>query len=127
ATRFACVPLPAPGGPRKITARFSDICRTAAPTALTATTPDSALPHEAVVIPHHELRFKLLHGIHRHANHNQQRRAAEIKLYVESVQHEPPHMLVEPVADEWQVLQVNPRNHPLRQQANDCQVHPANK
>src|SRR6202040_2307779 len=62
-----------------------DSATSAAPTALTATTPDSALPHEAVVIPHHELRFKLLHGIHRHANHNQQRRAAEIKLYVESV------------------------------------------
>ena len=49
-------------------------------TAITATTPQLALSHKSFVVAHHQLRFDLLHRIHGHAHHDQQRRAAEIKL-----------------------------------------------
>ena len=40
---------------------------------------DPRLLHEAVVVPHDELRLDLLHGVHRHADDDQQRRAAEVE------------------------------------------------
>src|SRR5208282_2404308 len=71
ATRFDWVPLPAPGGPRKIKACLRPIV-TARPRLSTATTPHPALPYEPFVIPHHELRFQLLHGVHGYAHDDQQ-------------------------------------------------------
>ena len=40
---------------------------------------DTRLLHEPVVVAHDELRLDLLHGVHRHADDDQQRRAAEIE------------------------------------------------
>ena len=68
ANRSACVPFPAPGGPSMI--RFS-ATRLAPPSA------NPRLLHEAVVVPHDQLRLDLLHRVHRHADDDQQRRAAE--------------------------------------------------
>src|SRR5262245_57429127 len=73
ANRSACVPFPAPGGPN-ITS-LTD-------TALAASTPNTRLLHEAVVVPHDELRLDLLHRVHRHTDDDEQRRAAEIERHV---------------------------------------------
>ena len=53
-------------------------CADTAPTVLGAA--DARLLHEPVVVPHDELRFHLLHRVHRHADDDQQRRAAEVEL-----------------------------------------------
>src|ERR1700693_3568496 len=115
AMRLAWVPFPAPGGPKKINARLSAIL-TAERLSLIATATDSAFAHETVVIPHHQLRFELLNCIHSYAHDDQQRRATEIKLHVQAVQHETPHVPVEPVTHQPQMLQVNAGNHPFGQQ-----------
>src|SRR4051794_12553400 len=61
--RSAWVPLPAPGGPMRM--RFSSAMK------------GENLLQEAFVVPHHELRLELLHGVERHADHDEDRRAAE--------------------------------------------------
>ena len=71
---------------------------TAGPTVSTATTAHPALAHESFVIPHDQLRFQLLHGVHGNTHDDQQRSAAEIKLHAKSIEHEAPHMTIEPVA-----------------------------
>src|SRR6185437_5055978 len=58
--------------------------------------PRTAAAREPFVIPHHELRLELLHGIHGHAHNNQQRRAAEIEIDVQALKDEAPEMLVNP-------------------------------
>src|SRR5688500_10786573 len=73
AKRSACVPFPAPGGP-SIT-RFK--------ATLAAPSPDPRLLHEPVVMPHDQLRLDLIDGVHGHADHDQERRAAEVELYAE--------------------------------------------
>src|SRR5580704_17618446 len=113
--RFAWVPFPAPGGPRKITARFRGIVSAGSP-ALTSTTPNAALSHKPIVIPHYELRFQLLDRVDRHANDDQLGRAAEVKPHSQTNEHETPHVRIEPIPaqENRQVLQVNSGNHPLR-------------
>src|ERR1700733_5752599 len=124
ATCLACVPLPAPGGPRKITARPSVWrCTSSIPAA-----PQLSFLDEALVIAHHQLCLDLLHSIHGHAHHNEQRSAAEIKRNVQTLEHEPPHVVVEPGAhDARQVLQVHACNHPFRQQAYGGEINAAHK
>jgi hypothetical protein len=100
---------------------------TATEPSLIATASHSALADKPVIIPHDELGFELLHRIHSHADNDQQRSAAKIELHVQAVEHKSPHMLIEPIAHEPQVLQVNPGNHPFRQQANDCKINSAYK
>src|SRR5262249_7595003 len=78
ASRSACVPLPAPGGP-SIT-RFSDIVSKVVP-PLRPSPANPRFLHEAIVVPHDQLALDLLHGIHGHANHNQQRGAAEVEQH----------------------------------------------
>src|ERR1044071_5930148 len=65
----ACVPLPAPGGPNRM--------RCSANPNLRPPPADARLFHEAVVMPHDQLRLDLLHLVHRHADDDQQRGAAE--------------------------------------------------
>src|SRR4051794_10639068 len=60
--RAAWVPLPAPGGPRRI--KLSSLI---------------ALLQEAFVITHHQLRLELLHRVQRDADDDEQRRAAEVE------------------------------------------------
>ena len=59
ARRGACVPLPAPGGPKRIRSRATGLLQ------------------EALVVAHHELRLHLPHGVERHAHDDQDRGAAE--------------------------------------------------
>src|SRR6185437_5223833 len=70
----------------KTHARVSDVgtdgcCKLPAATAAYA----SRLRREAVVVTHDELRFHLLHRVHRHADHDQQRCAAEVEVQSETV------------------------------------------
>src|SRR5215217_3995158 len=65
-SREAWVPLPAPGGPSRI--RFNSLMKRA------------SLLEEALVVAHHELRLELLHGVQRHADHDQDRGAAEVEV-----------------------------------------------
>src|SRR5580704_15224655 len=123
--RLAWVPFPAPGGPKKISASFAVTFSGDRFTLLAATATHSALAHETVVIPHDQLRFELLHRIHRHTDHDQQRRAAEIKLHVQPGQNESREVRIEPHPHQRQMLQMDTRNHPFRQQANDRQVDAA--
>src|SRR5919112_2038576 len=64
--RAAWVPLPAPGGPSRI--RFSSLMKRA------------SLLQEALVVAHHQLRLELLHGVQGHADHDQDRRTAEVEV-----------------------------------------------
>ena len=51
-------------------------------------TPSASNPrllHEPIVVPHDELRLDLLHRVHRHADDDQQRRAAEEELHVQAL------------------------------------------
>src|SRR5215470_17854606 len=95
ASSFAWVPFPAPGGPRKITARSSFSCgrmsevtpsspsdyRTLAPAA------DPAFPCKSFIVAHNQLRFQLLDGVHSDTDNDQQRRTAEIKVHAQTVQN----------------------------------------
>src|SRR5215475_8252743 len=95
ASSFAWVPFPAPGGPRKITARSSFSCgrmsevtpsspsdyRTLAPAA------DPAFPCESFIVAHDQLRFQLLDGVHSDADDDQQRCATKIKVDAQAVQN----------------------------------------
>src|SRR5258708_4141833 len=69
ATRAACVPFPAPGGPRKITRTPG--AGTARGLAST-TDPPPTLAAEAVVVPHDELGLDLGHGVHGHPHDDQE-------------------------------------------------------
>src|ERR1700730_5780000 len=127
AIRWAWVPLPAPGGPSRITARCSpDTPPARFRSAVTAATQLSLL-HKPFVIPHHQLSLDLLNGVHRHANDDQEGGAAKIKFYFQTFQHEPPHVVVEPRAHKRKVLQVNTRHQPLRKQAYSRQIDSADK
>ena len=53
--------------------------RAASPHLLPSPPADPRLLHEPVVVPHDQLRLDLLHGVHRHADDDQQRRAAEVE------------------------------------------------
>src|SRR5215471_11891338 len=139
ANSFAWVPFPAPGGPRKITARSSVscgrmsevtqsspsdyVCRTLAPAA------DPAFPCKSFVIAHDQLRFQLLDGIHRDTDNDQQRCTAEIKVHAQTVQNPLGENAVKPVAakPDRQVIEVNARDHPLRKKANQRQIHGADQ
>src|SRR4051794_1844904 len=71
ARRGAWVPLPAPGGPK--ISRFLLTARTLAG----ARREQRQLLQEALVVAHHHLRLHLAHGVERHADDDQHRRAAE--------------------------------------------------
>src|SRR6185437_7794430 len=90
--------------------------------------PHPAFAHKPFVISHHQLRFELLHGIHGDLDDDQQRRAAKIELHAEAVQHEAPHVHVEPIAQRArQMQQVNAEHLPFRQDADQRQIHAADK
>src|SRR5260370_37901527 len=73
---FAWVPLPLPGAPYK--SKFTPLSLTLAPQGRG----DAASPDEAAVLAHDQLRLELLHGVQRHTDHDQDRRASEVHLLV---------------------------------------------
>src|SRR4029077_5639534 len=115
ASSFAWVPFPEPGGPRKITARSSfptgRSCSATMSSPLAAAA-QTALPRKTLIVAHDELCLQLLHGVHRHAAHDQERGTAKVKLHAKSVQN-PLRPTVEPVAAQpcGQVIQVDTGNH----------------
>src|SRR5579864_8079787 len=127
---LACVPLPAPGGPKKITARPSPFAASRASTGASGISPAPQLSFldEALVIAHDQLRFDLLNGIHGHADHDQKRSAAEIEIDVQPFEHESPHMVIEPGAQSsGQMMEVNTRDHPFREQTDCGEIDAADK
>ena len=134
ASFFACVPFPAPGGPSKITARLSSSggrfsgttgVMLAAMFYRTGRATRKAFQSKSFVVAHYQpLRFQLLHGVHGHADDDQQRRAAEIKLHTQTLEKPNGKVTIEPGTDApSKMVEVNSRNHPFRQQADDCQIH----
>src|SRR5690606_21562223 len=88
ASRLACVPLPAPGGP--ISSTISEALpggvwvvppRRVVSRSLTLEAPsataDAALVHEAFVVTHHQLRFELTQRVERDPDHDEQARSGE--------------------------------------------------
>src|SRR5580692_8340850 len=133
ASFFACVPFPAPGGPSKITARLSSSGgRFSGTTGLVAmilpSAAQPALPCKPFVVAHDQLGFELLYSVHRHADYDQQRRAAEIKLHAQTFQEPHREVTVKPRADApTDVIEVNARDHPFRQQADDGEIDGADE
>ena len=72
---------------------------------------------------HDQLRFNLVDGIHGHADHDQKRCSAEIKLHVQTFQQESREVQINPVADQGQMLQVNSGDHDVGDDAEDRQVN----
>src|SRR5262245_10826636 len=80
ASRFACVPFPAPGGPSRTRFMTPPAERRASggrpqPTADAR----AARPSEALVVAADEVPFDLLHGVQRHAHDDQQSRSTELE------------------------------------------------
>src|SRR5437867_3711655 len=93
ARRAAWVPLPAPGGPRKMTrsrgaGRISGLASTTDPPALAGAA-------EAVVVAHDQLGLDLGHGVHGHPDDDEQRRAPEVEVEVQAFGDPPQVVLVE--------------------------------
>src|SRR5712672_1821365 len=87
-----------------------------------------ALPRKPFVIPHDQLRFELLHSVHGHADHDQQRCAAEIKLHAQTFQEPGREMAIEPATDAPpKMVEVDTGDQPLRQQTNYREVDGADK
>src|SRR5690348_7722584 len=133
ASCFACVPFPAPGGPRRITARLSSSAgRFSGTTGLVAIplppAAQPALPSKPFVIPHDQLRFQLLHSVHGHANNDQERRTAEIKLHSQTFQEPHREVAVKPGANApSEMVEVNAGDHPLGEQTNQSQINRADE
>src|ERR1044072_2425748 len=72
ASSAACVPFPEPGGPKS--SRRS-----------AASAPDPPPLHEALVVAHHQLALDLLQEVHRHADDDEQRGAAEVEADAEAL------------------------------------------
>src|SRR5262245_58214029 len=68
--RTACVPLPAPGGPRRTTMRAISALPRPARAAESAAARALAA-HEALVVAHHELRVQAVDEVHGHADDDQ--------------------------------------------------------
>src|SRR5260370_21556357 len=101
-----------------------------------AATPASGIPpapqlsflDEAFVIAHHELSFDLLNRIHGHTHDDEQGGRTEIEVSFEALEHEPPHVLIEPGAHgSRQMVKMDTCNHPFREQAYSRQVNAAHK
>src|SRR6266702_6511727 len=91
-----------------------------------APTDAAALGRETVVVAHDELRFDLLDRVHRHAHHNEQRRAAKVEVDAETVGH-PRGESVEDRTDEPQMVEVNSADQKLWNDRDDNEVESADQ
>src|SRR6185436_10855463 len=127
----ACVPFPAPGGPNKITAPtcFSmawamgcDLVRAPPATNL------SRLRRETLVMTHDKLRLHLVYRVHCHADHNQQRSAAEVKVHIQSFQEPAGEVLIEKQPHgARQVVQPDSGNQEVRDDREQRQIQAADQ
>src|SRR4051795_12958982 len=119
---WACVPLPAPGGPSRTTRAPRLLGRESAASAT-----DPASLHEALVVAHHELALDLLDGVHRHTHHDQQRRAAEVEVDAHALQEPLRQEVRQAGPDPGQRSRVEAGEQELRQQADRRQVEGAHQ
>src|SRR5688500_7306599 len=106
ASRSACVPLPAPGGPSITT--FIALRSAPYDTWLPTPPANPCLLHEPVVVPHDQLRLDLLHRVHGDADDDQERRPAEEELNAEALSEEPRQRRIEPFADHGDLVHLEP-------------------
>src|SRR4029077_20280301 len=98
-----------------MTARPSPFAAT--PASGISPAPQLSFLDEALVIPHHELRFDLLNRIHSHAHHDQERGSAEVEGDIQSFLNESPHVVIKPRPQgTGQVMEVDTGDHPLWEQ-----------
>src|ERR1022692_1293019 len=152
AISFACVPLPAPGGPNStmgpttcwfvLTPTAADVCtsmpRTPNPNLrpflarrggplprrpAPANTP--AARGETLIMTHHQLRLDLIDRVHGHAYDDQQRGPAKVEVHTQSIGH-PGRQAFEECSDGTkQMIEVNARDHPFRNEGDQDQVQRA--
>src|SRR6266568_371081 len=78
---------------------------------------------KSFIVAHDELRLDLVDRIHSHANDDQKRGAAKVKVDVETVQYPVRQSIEERAAHpDRQIVEVNTCNHPFWDQRNDDQV-----
>ena len=77
-------------------------------------------------MPHNQLCLDLLHGIHRHADHDQQTGAAEVKAHAQTVRH-PRRQSVKERPYQPKVIEVNAGDHHLRDNRDDDQIKRADQ
>src|ERR1035438_7398941 len=73
---------------------------------------------------HDQLRLDLRDRIHRDTDYDQQRGAAKIKIYSQTVR-DPGRQALKNSPQEREVIQFDPRDHPLRNQRDQNQVERA--
>src|SRR5260370_36688268 len=117
-SNLAWVPLPEPGEPNR-TRAITMLERAPAPANA------AGAGSEPFIVPHDELRFHLVDGIHGDTHHDQQRGAAEVESDAQSIQNRPPHVRVDPVSQQRQVLQLDAGEHDIQYQAQDRKGHAA--
>src|SRR5579885_174976 len=118
---FAWVPLPEPGEPNRIRAGAAAFLDSGAPAA----TDTARTWSEPFIMPHNQLRFNLVHGIHRNTHHNEQRGAAKVEVHSEAIEQPARKMRIDEVPNERQALQLDALDHDLRNDRQQRQVEPA--
>src|SRR5579884_2166589 len=132
ATTRAWVPLPAPGGPRKMSiCAISSLSSRALRSRGGAAPSHSSLLQKALVVPHNQLGFDLLDRVHGDAHHNQQRGAAKIEVDVEAMKKPTGKVRIKPRTSQprWEVVQPQTRKHDFRDDSDQSKVeaaHPCN-
>src|SRR5262249_25536718 len=86
----------------------------------------SAARGEAVIVAHNELRLHLVHRVHSHTYHDQQRGAAKIEADVEPV-CDPGGQLLKEGPNQPQIIEVDAADQHLRDQRDDHQIQSADR
>src|SRR4030095_2991985 len=97
------------------------------PAHLASSPANPALLQEAVIVTHDQLRFDHLDSIHCYTDHNQQRRTTEIEVDSKPLGDPLRQNRVQPGSDEWDVLDVEARDHELWNDRNEREVKAADK
>src|SRR4051794_24499908 len=77
---------------------------------------------KSLVMPHNQLRFNLVDRVHRDADDDEKRCAAEIEAHSQSIQQPARKVSIDEVADERQGLKLDSGDHDLRNQRQDGQI-----
>src|SRR5271166_3707815 len=120
----AWVPLPEPGGPKRIRA-VAGPGRTGISEGTSSTANAASARREALVVAHDELRLDLVYRVHGHTHHDQQRCSTKIEIDVQAIQKPARKIGVNEVSDHRQPLQLDSRNHDLRNDRENGQVQAA--
>src|SRR5579871_788905 len=73
-------------------------------------------------MPHDQLSFNLIHGIHGHADHDQKRRPTEVEVDIQAIQQPAGEIGIDPVSDQGQSLQLDPGDHDHRNYGEDGKI-----